>query len=50
MINHSATMSHASMTPEARAAVGIFDTTLRLSVGIEDVDDLIQDLGEALAA
>lgn len=50
MINHSASMSHASMTPEARAAVGIFDTTLRLSVGIEDVDDLIQDLGEALAA
>jgi cystathionine gamma-lyase len=50
MINHSASMSHASMTPEARAAVGIFDTTLRLSVGIEDVDDLIQDLGQALAA
>eukprot|EP00930_Biecheleria_cincta_P075188 TRINITY_DN62363_c0_g1_i1.p1 TRINITY_DN62363_c0_g1~~TRINITY_DN62363_c0_g1_i1.p1 ORF type:complete len:439 (-),score=67.35 TRINITY_DN62363_c0_g1_i1:8-1324(-) len=48
MINHSATMSHASLSKEQRAEVGIYDTTLRLSVGLEDVDDLIQDLGNAL--
>ncbi|CAE7200850.1 metC, partial [Symbiodinium microadriaticum] len=35
MINHSATMSHGSMTKEQRASVGIYDTTLRLSVGVE---------------
>lgn len=49
MVNHSATMSHASMGAEARAAIGIFDTTLRLSVGIECIDDLIEDLTYALA-
>ncbi|CAK9027474.1 unnamed protein product [Durusdinium trenchii] len=48
MINHSATMSHGSMTKEQRAEVGVYDTTLRLSVGIEDVTDLIDDLNEAL--
>lgn len=48
MINHSATMSHASMSKEQRAQVGIYDTTLRLSVGLEDIDDLIQDLSNAL--
>ncbi|CAJ1344766.1 unnamed protein product, partial [Effrenium voratum] len=35
MINHSATMSHGSMTKEQRAEVGVYDTTLRLSVGLE---------------
>jgi len=49
MINHSATMSHGSMTEEARAAVGVYYTTLRLSVGLEDIDDLIEDLAHALA-
>lgn len=49
MINHSATMSHGSMGKEAREAIGIYDTTLRLSVGIEDVKDLIDDLEYALA-
>ncbi len=48
MVNHSATMSHASMTPQARAEIGIYDTTLRLSVGIECIDDLIEDLTYAL--
>jgi len=49
MINHSATMSHGSMTKEERAAVGVYDTTLRLSVGIEDVEDLVKDLDHALS-
>jgi len=47
-INHSASMSHGSMSKEERAAVGVHDTTLRLSVGIESVDDLIRDLDHAL--
>ncbi|HEX6986487.1 MAG TPA: PLP-dependent aspartate aminotransferase family protein [Planctomycetaceae bacterium] len=42
------TMSHASMTEEARRAAGISDRTIRLSVGIEHVDDLIADLRQAL--
>lgn len=48
MINHSATMSHGSMSREERAEVGVHDTTLRLSVGLEAADDLIRDLGHAL--
>lgn len=48
MVNHSATMSHAGMGKEGRAAIGIFDTTLRVSVGIECIDDLIADLKYAL--
>eukprot|EP00435_Cladocopium_sp_Y103_P032636 s1219_g8.t1 len=40
MINHSASMSHGSMSKEERAEVGVYDTTLRLSVGIEDMDGL----------
>jgi len=41
--------SHASMTSEARAAIGIPDGFLRFSIGIEDADDLIRDLERALA-
>ncbi|UTV26364.1 trans-sulfuration enzyme family protein [Photobacterium atrarenae] len=48
MLNHSASMSHGSMTPEERAAIGVYDTTLRLSVGIEDIQDLLADLEAAL--
>ncbi|MGT3185137.1 trans-sulfuration enzyme family protein [Yersinia enterocolitica] len=48
MINHSASMSHGSMTKEERQAIGIYDTTLRLSIGVEDVKDLIEDLEHAL--
>ncbi|OOE36052.1 cystathionine beta-lyase [Salinivibrio kushneri] len=48
MINHSASMSHGSMSEEEREAMGIFDTTFRLSVGIEDSRDLIEDLLHAL--
>ena len=49
MVNHSASMSHESLGREKRAAAGIFDTTLRISVGIENVDDLIDDLARGLA-
>lgn len=48
LIQHSPTMSHFDMTPEERAAVSIFDGQIRLSVGIEDADDLIADLEQAL--
>ena len=49
LIAHPATMTHAAMTPEARAAAGISDGLLRLSVGIEHADDLLDDLRDALA-
>ncbi len=42
-------MTHASMTPEARRRAGIGDGLIRLSVGIEDAADLIEDLRQALA-
>ncbi|CAM3715117.1 trans-sulfuration enzyme family protein [Xenorhabdus thuongxuanensis] len=48
MVNHSATMSHGSMTKEEREEIGIYDTVLRLSVGIEDIRDLLADLEQAL--
>jgi cystathionine gamma-synthase len=48
LIAHPATMTHASMSAEARAAAGIGDGLLRLSVGIEHVDDLIADIAAAL--
>ena len=49
LIEHPATMSHASMRPSQRAEAGITDAVIRLSVGIEDTDDLIADLENALA-
>ncbi len=48
LIAHPATMTHASMSAEARRAAGISDTLLRLSCGIEDADDLRIDIGAAL--
>ncbi len=48
LIEHPATMSHASMPLEYRQAVGISDGLIRLSVGLEDPDDLIADLSQAL--
>jgi cystathionine beta-lyase/cystathionine gamma-synthase len=48
LIEHPALMTHASIPPEQRAAIGIDDGLVRLSVGIEHVDDLITDLDEAL--
>ncbi|MBS0264184.1 MAG: PLP-dependent transferase [Planctomycetes bacterium] len=50
LIEHPETMSHASMTLEARRGAGITDKTLRVSVGIEHPDDLIADLKQALEA
>ncbi|WP_369927084.1 cystathionine gamma-synthase [Xanthomonas sp. NCPPB 2632] len=49
LVAHPASMTHASMAPEARKVAGISDSLLRLSVGIEDGDDLLADLEEALA-
>ena len=48
LIAHPATMTHVSMAPEARRTAGISDTLLRVSVGIEDADDLLRDLDAAL--
>jgi cystathionine beta-lyase/cystathionine gamma-synthase len=47
LIEHPAFMIHASVPPEKRKALGISDALIRLSVGIEDVDDLIADLDDA---
>jgi cystathionine gamma-lyase len=46
---HPATMTHASVEPEVRRSVGISDSLIRLSAGLEDVRDLIDDLEQALA-
>ncbi len=48
LIEHPAIMTHASIPPENRKALGISDTLVRISVGIEDCDDLIADLKQAL--
>jgi cystathionine gamma-synthase len=48
LVAHPASMTHASMAAEARHAAGIADSLLRLSVGIEDGDDLLRDLDGAL--
>jgi cystathionine gamma-synthase len=48
LVAHPASMTHASMTPEARARAGITDGVIRLSIGIEDPDDLVADLARAL--
>jgi cystathionine gamma-lyase len=49
LIEHPAIMTHASIPPENRAALGISDGLVRLSVGIEGEDDLVADLANALA-
>ena len=49
LIGHPATMTHASIPADVRAARGVDDGLVRLSVGIEDVDDLRDDLEQALA-
>lgn len=49
LIAHPASMTHAAMTAEARAAAGISDGLLRLSVGIESAEDLLIDLRAGLA-
>jgi cystathionine gamma-lyase len=49
LIEHPAIMTHASIPADQRAALGITDSFIRLSVGIEEADDLIADLAQALA-
>jgi len=49
LIELPALMTHASLTPEKRAALGISDGLVRLSVGLEDADDMKADLEQALA-
>ena len=48
LINHPATMTHASIPREERLRNGLSDGLIRLSVGIEDVEDLIEDLEQAI--
>jgi cystathionine beta-lyase/cystathionine gamma-synthase len=50
LISHPASMTHASIPPERRAELGLTDGMVRLSVGIEDVEDLLADLEQALRA
>lgn len=50
LISHPASMTHASVPPAERAKLGITDNLVRVSVGIEDVEDLLADLDQALAA
>lgn len=50
LIDHPESMTHASMDPALRREAGITSTTIRLSVGLEDIDDLLEDLGGALGA
>jgi cystathionine gamma-lyase/cystathionine beta-lyase/cystathionine gamma-lyase/homocysteine desulfhydrase len=49
LISHPATMTHASVPPERRQQIGITDGLVRVSAGIEDVDDLKEDLDQALS-
>ncbi|MEM8643461.1 MAG: PLP-dependent transferase, partial [Pseudomonadota bacterium] len=49
LATHPATTTHQRLTPETRAELGIFDNTIRISVGLEDVSDLEADLDQALA-
>lgn len=49
LVTHPATTTHRRLTPEARAAVGISDGTIRISIGLESVDDLVEDIEAALA-
>ncbi len=50
LINHPASMTHASIPREERLAAGLEDSLIRLSVGVEDVEDLIEDLDQVLSS
>jgi cystathionine beta-lyase/cystathionine gamma-synthase len=50
LISHPATMTHAALGAEGRAAIGLTDGMVRISVGIEEVEDILADLDQALAA
>jgi len=49
-VTHPASMTHSKLTPEERAAVGIYDGLIRISVGLENIDDITRDVEQALAA
>jgi cystathionine beta-lyase/cystathionine gamma-synthase len=48
LINHPASMTHASVPKEDRLKSGLVDSLIRLSIGVEDADDLLEDLEQAL--
>jgi len=50
LASHPAAMTHLSVPPERKARLGITDNLVRISIGIEDADDLIADFGQALEA
>lgn len=50
LISHPATMTHAALGEKGRRAIGITDGMVRISVGIENVEDIVADLDQALAA
>ena len=50
LISHPATMTHAALGPAGRKAIGLTDGIVRISVGIENVEDIVKDLDAALAA
>ena len=50
LITHPVTTTHSKVTPEARAELGVTDGLLRLSVGLEDADDICEDLEQAIKA
>ena len=50
LISHPSTMTHASIPREERYKAGLEDSLIRLSVGIEDIDDLIEDIENAFKA
>jgi cystathionine gamma-lyase/cystathionine beta-lyase len=49
LINHPVTMTHGSIPKSERDKVGVTDNLLRLSVGVEDIEDLLDDLKQALS-
>jgi cystathionine gamma-lyase/cystathionine beta-lyase len=49
LVNHPATMTHASIPKKERENAGVVDSLLRLSVGVEDIEDLLEDLKQALS-
>jgi len=50
LISHPASMTHSTMAPEERIKAGISDGLVRLSIGIENVEDILADLSQALEA
>jgi cystathionine gamma-lyase/cystathionine beta-lyase/cystathionine gamma-lyase/homocysteine desulfhydrase len=50
LISHPATMTHAALGEEGRKEIGLTDGMVRISVGIEDANDIVTDLDQALAA